>query len=61
MLEFCKKVLLKVGHNREWFARELRKSIRSLKPSEARKLNAWCRTQFAPAYSDIIEVSFAAI
>tara|TARA_B100000768_G_scaffold162827_1_gene163677 strand:- start:7354 stop:7701 length:348 start_codon:yes stop_codon:yes gene_type:complete len=61
MLEFCKKVLLKVAYNRESFARELGKSIRSLKPADTQKLKAWCRTQFAPAYTDIIEVSFAAL
>jgi hypothetical protein len=61
MLEFCKKVLLKVSHNRESFARELGKSIRVLKPAEIKQLKAWCRAQFAPAYSDIIQISFPAL
>jgi hypothetical protein len=60
MLEFCKKVLLRVSHNRESFARELGKAVRSLKPIEIKQLKAWCRVQFAPAYSDIIHRAFAA-
>ena len=59
MLEFCKKVLLKVGHNRESFARELGKAVRILQPIEIKQLKAWCRVQFAPAYSDIIRGAFA--
>ena len=59
MLEFCKKVLLRVSHNRESFARELGKAVRSLKPIEIKQLKAWCRVQFAPAYSDIIRRTFA--
>ena len=60
MLEFCKKVLLKVSHNRESFARELGKAVRSLNPIEIKQLKAWCSVQFAPAYSDIIRGTFAA-
>ena len=59
MLEFCKKVLLKVSHNRESFARELGKAVRILQPIEIKQLKAWCRVQFAPAYSDIIRGTFA--
>ena len=60
MLEFCKKVLLKVSHNRESFKRELGKAIRVLQPAEIQQLKAWCRAQFAPAYTDIIQTSFPA-
>lgn len=58
MLEFCKKVLLRVGHNREKFQRELAKSIRHLRGDELKKLHAWCLQQFAHQYNDIIRHSF---
>ncbi|MFT4679601.1 MAG: hypothetical protein ACI84C_001682 [Flavobacteriales bacterium] len=61
MLEFCKKVLIKVSFDKILFNKELQKSIRWVKKEELTQLKEWCIKQFGYKYSDIILVSFNAV
>ena len=58
MLEFCKKVLLKVSFNRILFKKELIKSVRWLNKSERVMLRAWCIATFGSLYGDVIVEAF---
>jgi hypothetical protein len=59
MLEFCKKVLVKVSFDRSLFAKELKKSISWLKKDELLHFKQWCIQRFGSTYGDLIQASFA--
>ena len=61
MLEFCKKVLMKVSFDRILFRKELQKAIKWVQKEELELLRAWCMSQFGYKYRDIIRTSFAAL
>ena len=54
MLELSKHVLQKVSFDRELFKKELRKSLRWIKPEERVPLKAWCMATFGAIYHDVI-------
>ena len=58
MLEFCKKVLMKVSFDRLLFKKELKKAIKWVKTEERLQLKEWCLTKFGHIYGDIIAESF---
>lgn len=58
MLEFCKKVLMKVSFDRLLFKKELKKAIKWVKKDELVQLKEWCVTKFGHVYGDIITESF---
>ena len=56
MFELSKKILSKVSFDRHLFAKELRKAIGYVKPSERTLLKIWCLSTFGHVYqSEIIE------
>jgi hypothetical protein len=59
MLEFCKKVLIKVSFDRSLFSKELKKSIAWLKKDELILFKEWCLNRFGTTYGDVIQASFA--
>jgi len=59
MLEFCKKVLVKVSFDRILFTKELNKAIKWLKEKdELSQLREWCINKYGSVYGDIIDQSF---
>ena len=54
MLELSKQILQKVSFDRKLFKKELRKSLKWVKPSERLQLKAWCLLTFGAAYHDVI-------
>ena len=54
MLDFAKKILLKVSFDRDLFKKELRKAIKSLNIKEALILYSWCIVNFGDRYREII-------
>ena len=54
MLDFAKKILLKVSFDRELFTKELRKAIKSLNIKEGLILYSWCIINFGDRYKDAI-------
>lgn len=62
MLEFCKKVLVKVSFDRILFTKELNKAIKWLKEKEdISQLREWCLQRFGSQYGDIIDQSFSPV
>lgn len=64
MLELSKQILQKVSFDRKLFKKELKKSLRWIKPHERVPFKAWCLATFGAAYHDLIrevfETSFSA-
>ncbi|MGB0422756.1 MAG: hypothetical protein ACPGED_00465 [Flavobacteriales bacterium] len=59
MLEFCKKVLVKVSFDRILFTKELNKAIKWLKEKdELSQLKEWCIKKYGSVYGDVIDQSF---
>ncbi|MBX7093510.1 MAG: hypothetical protein K1X56_02230 [Flavobacteriales bacterium] len=58
MLEFSKKILLKVSFDRLLFEKELRKSIKWIRKEEVLVLKAWCVATFGQQYYDVIARTF---
>ncbi|HLV52603.1 MAG TPA: hypothetical protein VKY29_01190 [Cryomorphaceae bacterium] len=54
MVELSKHVLQKVSFDRELFKKELRKSLRWIKPEERVPFKAWCMATFGSIYHDVI-------
>jgi len=54
MLDFCKKVLLKVSFDKKLFRKELLKAIAWLKGDDVVLLRVWCLATFGHIYRDII-------
>ncbi len=54
MLELSKQILQKVSFDRKLFKKELKKSLRWIKPQEQIQLKAWCLTTFGAIYHDVI-------
>jgi hypothetical protein len=62
MLEFCKKILVKVSFDRHLFAKELRKSVTWISdPSELQKLREWCIGHYGAQYGDLIQRAFSPV
>lgn len=58
MLEYAKKILLKVSFDRELFKKELLKAVAWMKNDEARLLQLWCLATFGRHYYSIIAEVF---
>ena len=57
MFELSKNILSKVSFDKTLFTKELRKSIKWIKPSEKTLLKVWCLTTFGTIYkNEIIDV-----
>ena len=54
MLDFCKKVLLKVSFDKKLFRKELLKAIVWLKGDDVVLLRVWCLATFGHIYRDVI-------
>ena len=50
MFELSKKILSKVSFDRQLFAKELRKAIGYVQPSERTLLKIWCLSAFGHLY-----------
>ena len=62
MLEFCKKVLVKVSFDRILFTKELNKAIKWLKSKEdLSMLREWCLNRYGNVYGDVIQQSFSPV
>ena len=59
MLEFAKKILLKVSFDRDLFKKELKKAVKSIHVKEAAVLYSWCLVHFGDKYGDIIMQIFS--
>ncbi len=58
MLELSKQILQKVSFDRKLFKKELKKSLRWIKPQEHLQLRAWCLATFGAIYYDVIQEVF---
>lgn len=58
MLEYVKTILLKVSFDGTLFEKELRKALRTLVPTEAGQLKAWCYQQFSSIYRRVLNRVF---
>lgn len=58
MFEMSKKILEKVSFDRALFYKELRKSVKWLKPDEKLLLKVWCIANFGYMYNDLIQDVF---
>ena len=58
MLEFSKKILQKVSFDKSLFEKELRKSLKWMKPDDALILKAWCIATFGHVYGDVVSKVF---
>ncbi len=58
MVELSKHVLQKVSFDRELFKKELRKSLKWIKPEEWVPFKAWCLATFGTKYPDVIADTF---
>lgn len=58
MLEFSKTVLSKISFDKRLFKKELKKSLKWLKPNEKLVLKVWVLTQFGHMYKDVIQDVF---
>ncbi len=54
MLEMSKQILQKVSFDRKLFKKELKKSLRWIKPHEHVQLKLWCLATFGTVYRDLI-------
>ncbi len=54
MLNFCKKILLKVSFDRYLFEKELLKATQWLNEDEVILLKVWCLATFGHIHSDVI-------
>lgn len=54
MLEFVKKILVKVSFDKELFQKELKKSFKFLSSKELLALYSWCIVTFGDRYRDTI-------
>lgn len=60
MLEFKKRVLLKVSFDLFLFEKELRKAYEWLTDVELKKLKSWCYKNFGEVYKPILDKVFLA-
>jgi hypothetical protein len=58
MLELSKQILQKVSFDRKLFKKELKKSLRWIKPQERIQLKIWCMSTFGAIYYDVITEVF---
>jgi len=61
MLEHQKIVLQNIHHDKELFAKELKKSIAWLKSHEVFKLYAWVQEKYGETHKEVINEAFALI
>jgi len=59
MLEHQKIVLQNVSHNKELFAKELKKSVIWLKSHEVYSLYKWVNENFGETHNDVIQEVFS--
>ena len=59
MLEFAKKILVKVSFDRELFQKELKKALLPLGKKEAILLYSWCLLNFGEKYREVIVSVFS--
>jgi hypothetical protein len=55
MLEFKKRILMKVSFDLMLFEKELRKAIKWLQKEESIELRNWCYQQFSKTYWPIVD------
>lgn len=58
MLEFSKTILSKMSFDKFLFKKELKKSLKWLKPNEKLVLKVWVLAQFGHMYKDVIQDVF---
>lgn len=58
MLELSKQILQKVSFDRVLFKKELKKSLRWIKPQERLHFKVWCMATFGAIYGDVIRDVF---
>ncbi len=58
MLEFTKRILLKVSFDLSLFEKELNKAFQWLNNIDLEKLKLWCYTNFSKLYTPILDKFF---
>ena len=58
MLELSKTILGKMSFDKFLFKKELKKSLKWIKPHEKMLLQVWCLAQFGHIYKDVIIDTF---
>jgi len=61
MLEHQKMVLQNLSHDKELFAKELRKSLTWLKSYEVFLLHTWVKEKYGNIHNDVIREIFALV
>lgn len=59
MLDYFKIVLQKVSFDKGLFEKELKKSLKSLRSEDRKKLRDWCYDQFSDRYHLILNQCFS--
>lgn len=60
MLELSKTILKRMTFDKSLFQKELKKSLKWVKPNEKTILKVWCLAQFGHMYKDVILETFEA-
>jgi hypothetical protein len=58
MLEYVKKILMKVSFDAKLFEKELRKSIKMIVNEELSELRRWCYNTFGDQHEEILNRCF---
>jgi len=58
MLEFKKRILLKVSFDLFLFEKELRKAFQWLTENDLEQLKSWCYTNFSECYTEVLDKVF---
>ena len=58
MLEFKKKILLKVSFDLFLFEKELKKAFQWLSDTDLQHLKSWCYTNFSDLYTAVLDKVF---
>jgi hypothetical protein len=58
MLEYVKKILMKVSFDAKLFEKELRKSIKMIVNEELTELRRWCYNTFGDKHEEILDRCF---